>query len=83
VIVHKRREEVIAAGLLAAKGQHFLNQPAMENDKIKPPARLKPLRPHRTADDRLEKDLRLLSFALRVWKGKNHRRVAGIRPVSA
>jgi hypothetical protein len=56
----------------------------MQNDKMtKPPARLKPLRPHRTADDRLEKDLRLLSFALRVWEGKNHRRVAGIRPVSA
>jgi hypothetical protein len=56
----------------------------MQNDNtIKPPVRLKPLRPHRTADDRLERDVRLLSFALRVWEGKNHRRLAGIRPVSA
>lgn len=80
VTVHRRREEVRSRPPRGRGRWPFLNQRAMQNEQmIKPSVRLKPLRPHRAADDRLEKDLRLLSFALRVWEARNHRPVAGIR----
>jgi hypothetical protein len=54
----------------------------MQNDKmIKPPARVKPLRPHITPDDHFEEGMRLLARALRVWELKRRWPDADNRPV--
>ncbi len=49
------------------------------NTSIKQPARLKPLHPRLTPEDRLEADLRLLHRALCVWERKNRRVAAAIK----
>jgi hypothetical protein len=48
------------------------------NTSMKQSARLKPLHPHLTPEDRFEADLRLLHRALCVWERKNQRVAAGI-----
>jgi hypothetical protein len=48
------------------------------NTSIKQPARLKPLHPRLTREDRFEADLRLLHRALCLWERKNRRIAAAI-----